>query len=42
MRIGFIGPLNDADVQVLRDAAEFLLGDVEVDQAIYLGEDGAA
>lgn len=42
MRIGFIGPLHDADVQTLRDAAEFLLGDVEVDQAIYLGEDGAA
>ena len=41
MRIGFIGPLQDADPQILRDAAEFLLGDVEVDQAIYLGEDDA-
>lgn len=40
MRIGLIGPAHD--LAVLREAAEFLLGDAEVDQAIYLGEDDAA
>ena len=38
MRIGLIGPAEDAKA-ALREAAEFLLGDAEVDQAIYLGED---
>ncbi|MGE0786722.1 MAG: hypothetical protein AB7S26_13705 [Sandaracinaceae bacterium] len=39
MRIGLLGPLADGD-EVLREAIEFLLGDVEVDLAIYLGENG--
>ncbi|MBO6940708.1 MAG: hypothetical protein JJ863_37385 [Deltaproteobacteria bacterium] len=38
MRIGLIGPAEDAKPS-LREAAEFLLGDAEVDQAIYLGDD---
>ena len=38
MRIGLIGPAEDSQAE-LREAAEFLLGDAEVDQAIYLGED---
>ena len=38
MRIGLIGPAEDATAE-LREAAEFLLGDAEVDQAIYLGQD---
>ena len=38
MRIGLIGPAEDATA-ALREAAEFLLGDAEVDQVIYLGED---
>ena len=42
MRIGLIGPAEGADEGVLREATEFLLGDAAVDQAIYLGEDGAA
>ncbi len=40
MRIGLIGPAHD--LTVLREAAEFLLGDAGVDQAIYLGADDAA
>lgn len=40
MRIGLIGPA-DGDEAVLREAAEFLLGDAAVDQAIYLGADEA-
>ena len=36
MRIGLLGP-SDGDAEVLREAIEFLLGDVEVDFAIYLG-----
>lgn len=39
MRIGLLGP-SDGDVEVLREAVEFLLGDVGVDFAIYLGDDG--
>ncbi len=42
MRIGFIGPAGDTDLSVLREATEFLLGDANAEQAIYLGEDGAA
>jgi len=38
MRIGLLGPA-DGDEQALREAVEFVLGDVEVDQAIYLGAD---
>ncbi|HJL16178.1 MAG TPA: hypothetical protein RMH99_11000 [Sandaracinaceae bacterium LLY-WYZ-13_1] len=38
MRIGLVGPAN-GDRQVLREALEFVLGDVDVDQAIYLGDD---
>jgi len=40
MRIGLIGPA-EGDEGVLREAAEFLLGDAAVDQAIYLGIDDA-
>ncbi|MFW6050993.1 MAG: hypothetical protein ACODAU_07455 [Myxococcota bacterium] len=40
MRIGVIGPA-DGHLDVLREAAEFLLGDAGVDQAIYLGMDDA-
>lgn len=35
MRIGLVGPAEDS--ALLRDAAEFLLGDCGVDQAVYLG-----
>ncbi|MCB9594336.1 MAG: hypothetical protein H6719_16515 [Sandaracinaceae bacterium] len=38
MRIGLLGPA-DGDTEAAREAIEFLLGDVEVDQAIYLGDD---
>lgn len=38
MRIGLVGPAN-GDGAVLREALEFLLSDVLVDQAIYLGHD---
>jgi len=38
MRIGLVGPAN-GDELALREALEFVLGDVEVDQAIYLGDD---
>jgi len=41
MRIGLLGPA-DGDAEALRDAIEFLLGDVGVDQAIYLGQDDGA
>jgi len=40
VRIGLLGPAG-GDVDALREAIEFLLGDVEVDQAIYLGNDDA-
>ncbi len=40
MRIGLLGPAF-GDEDALREAVEFLLGDAGVDQAIYLGEDGA-
>src|SRR4051794_14523185 len=36
MKIGLIGPAED-DPQLLREAAEFLLGEMHVDQALYLG-----
>lgn len=36
MRIGLLGP-TDGDAEVFRDAVEFLIGDVAVDYAIYLG-----
>ena len=38
MRIGLLGPAA-GDPDAVRDAVEFLLGDVEVDHAIYLGDD---
>ncbi len=38
MRIGLLGPAR-GDSEATREAIEFLLGDVEVDQAIYLGDD---
>ena len=38
MKIGFLGPAN-GDETLLREAVEFLVSDVEVDQAIYLGLD---
>lgn len=38
MRLGLVGPA-EGDVKLLRDAAEFLLGDCGVDEAIYLGVD---
>ena len=38
MRIGLVGPA-DGNTKQLREAAEFLLGDCGVDQAIYLGTD---
>ncbi len=40
MRIGLLGPTG-ADATIVREAVEFLLRDVEVDHAIYLGEDPA-
>jgi hypothetical protein len=36
MRIGLIGP-SEEDPALLREAAEFLLGDAGVEQALYLG-----
>lgn len=41
MRIGLIGP-SDGNAALLREAAEFLLGDCEVDEAVYLGSDDTA
>lgn len=38
MKLGFLGPAN-GDEALLREAVEFLVNDVEVDQAIYLGLD---
>lgn len=38
MRIGLVGPA-DGDGALLREAAEFLLGDCGVDQALYLGSE---
>ena len=38
MRIGLLGP-SDGDAETLREAIEFLLDDMEVDQAVYLGLD---
>lgn len=41
MRIGFIGPA-EGDVDALREALDFLLGDAEADSVIYMGEDDTA
>lgn len=41
MRIGLLGPAN-GDGEALREAVEFLIGDVDVEQAIYLGDDADA
>ncbi|MEZ4336006.1 MAG: hypothetical protein R3B82_05205 [Sandaracinaceae bacterium] len=41
MRIGLLGPAR-GDTEATREAIEFLLGDAEVDQAIYLGDDPEA
>ncbi|MCC7542123.1 MAG: hypothetical protein IT379_38245 [Deltaproteobacteria bacterium] len=38
MKLGFVGPATDDDLLV--DAVEFLVVDVEVDRVIYLGRDG--
>ncbi len=38
MRIGLVGP-SESDAGLLREAAEFLLGDCGVDEAVYLGSD---
>lgn len=38
MKIGFVGPATE-DL-LLRDAVEFLVGDAEVEQVVYLGRDG--
>jgi hypothetical protein len=38
VRIGLLGPAR-GDAEAAREAIEFLLGDAEVDQAIYLGDD---
>jgi len=40
MRIGLLGPAGGEHV-ALREAAEFLVADLEVDRTIYLGEDDA-
>lgn len=40
MRIGLLGPARGNEA-ALSDAVEFLLGDVGVDQGIYLGDDDA-
>lgn len=40
MRIGFLGPAPEHGA-ALREAAEFLLGEADVDRAIYLGNDNA-
>ncbi len=43
MRIGLIGPLGDgAYDRELRDAIDFLMGDANADQTVYLGRDDAA
>ncbi len=41
MRIGFIGPA-EGDVEALREALDFLLGDAGADSVIYMGEDDTA
>ncbi|MGF1465721.1 MAG: hypothetical protein ACFCGT_06275 [Sandaracinaceae bacterium] len=41
MRLGLLGP-SQGDEDAIRDAVEFLLGDAEVDEALYLGEDDGA
>ena len=41
MRIGLLGPA-DGNLTLLREAAEFLLRDYGVDQAVYLGPDDGA
>jgi hypothetical protein len=41
MRIGLLGPAQ-GNAELLREAAEFLLGDCGVDQAVYLGADDTA
>jgi hypothetical protein len=38
MRVGLVGPA-DGDSVLLREAAEFLLGDCGVEQAVYLGSE---
>ena len=38
MRLGLVGPA-DGDSALLREAAEFLLGDCGVEQAVYLGSE---
>jgi hypothetical protein len=38
MRLGLLGPAR-GDEAALREALEFLVGDAEVDEALYLGED---
>ena len=38
MKLGFVGPAN-GNGQLLREALEFLVSDVAVDQAVYLGLD---
>ena len=38
MKLGFVGPA-DGDRDLLREALEFLVSDVAVDQAVYLGLD---
>ena len=39
MRLGFIGPATLEEADSLREAAEFLLSDLGVDHALYLGND---
>lgn len=41
MRIGLVGP-SEEDPPLLREAAEFLLGDCGVEQAVYLGHEATA
>jgi hypothetical protein len=41
MRIGLLGPA-DGNIELLREAADFLLGDCGVDEAVYLGHDDCA
>lgn len=41
MKIGFVGPANGHD-ELLREALDFLIGDADVHQAVYLGLDDAA
>src|SRR5688500_7284712 len=40
MRIGLLGPA-EGNLQLLREAAEFLLGKCGVNQVVYLGSDDA-